>query len=155
MTVAQGSVTPPQTGDKRKADAAAFGPEERSGPGSPDGAARLAAEEDKRRRNTAASARFRIKKKQREQTLERTAKEMTDKVSQLEARIGQLETENKWLKNLITEKDGKDDDVTELWRKRSTPQTTTATTKMATTKDSVGGGRAAGSGNVSGKKMEL
>lgn len=69
-------------------------------------ASRLAAEEDKRRRNTAASARFRVKKKQREQTLERTAKEMTEKVGQLEARIGQLETENKWLKNLITEKNG-------------------------------------------------
>ncbi|KAK8180364.1 uncharacterized protein BKA78DRAFT_239499, partial [Phyllosticta capitalensis] len=65
---------------------------------------RLAAEEDKRRRNTAASARFRIKKKQREQQLEKTAKEMTDKVSSLESRIAQLEMENKWLKGLITEK---------------------------------------------------
>lgn len=68
--------------------------------------ARLAAEEDKRRRNTAASARFRIKKKQREQALERTAKEMTEKVTQLESRINQLEMENKWLKNLIVEKNG-------------------------------------------------
>jgi hypothetical protein len=67
-------------------------------------ATRLAAEEDKRRRNTAASARFRIKKKQREQALEKTAKEMGEKVTALEGRIAQLETENKWLKNLITEK---------------------------------------------------
>ncbi|KAJ8118651.1 hypothetical protein OPT61_g410 [Boeremia exigua] len=66
--------------------------------------ARVAAEEDKRRRNTAASARFRVKKKQREQALEKTAKEMSDRVQQLEARIGQLETENTWLKSLITEK---------------------------------------------------
>ena len=71
-----------------------------------DEAARVAAEEDKRRRNTAASARFRIKKKQREQTLEKTAKEMTDRVNLLEDRIRQLETENAWLKGLITEKNG-------------------------------------------------
>lgn len=71
-----------------------------------DEAARQAAEEDKRRRNTAASARFRIKKKQREQALEKTAKEMTDKVAMLEARLQQVETENAWLKSLITEKNG-------------------------------------------------
>jgi len=73
---------------------------------STDEVARVAAEEDKRRRNTAASARFRIKKKQREQALEKTAKEMTEKVSLLEARVQQLETENNWLKGLITEKNG-------------------------------------------------
>lgn len=67
---------------------------------------RVAAEEDKRRRNTAASARFRVKKKQREQALERTLKEAQDKSSKLEAKVSQLETENRWLKNLITEKNG-------------------------------------------------
>jgi NmrA-like family/Basic region leucine zipper len=66
-----------------------------------------AAEEDKRRRNTAASARFRVKKKQREQTLEKTVKEAQDKKSKLEARIAQLEMENKWIKSLITEMDAK------------------------------------------------
>ncbi|KAF3766062.1 hypothetical protein M406DRAFT_106078 [Cryphonectria parasitica EP155] len=72
-------------------------------------ASRMAAEEDKRRRNTAASARFRVKKKQREQALEKSAKEMSDKVSQLESKISQLETENQWLKKLILEKnDGSD-----------------------------------------------
>lgn len=69
-----------------------------------DANARIAAEEDKRRRNTAASARFRVKKKQREQALEKTAKDMSDKVNILETRIQQLETENAWLKGLITEK---------------------------------------------------
>jgi hypothetical protein len=69
-----------------------------------DEAARVAAEEDKRRRNTAASARFRIKKKQREQALEKSAKEMTDKAHRLETKVHQLELENKWLKSLITEK---------------------------------------------------
>lgn len=64
----------------------------------------MAAEEDKRRRNTAASARFRVKKKQREQALEKQAKEMTDKVQQLEGKVQQLEMENKWLKGLITDK---------------------------------------------------
>lgn len=68
--------------------------------------ARVAAEEDKRRRNTAASARFRVKKKQREAALEKSAKEMSEKVSILETRVQQLETENAWLKGLITEKNG-------------------------------------------------
>ncbi|KAG0136651.1 hypothetical protein HOY82DRAFT_478530 [Tuber indicum] len=89
----------PRSG-KRKASIAATPP-------STDGLddlSRVAAEEDKRRRNTAASARFRVKKKQREQALERTAKEMTDRVTQLESKIAQLEMENKWLKNLIVEK---------------------------------------------------
>ena len=67
-------------------------------------ASRMAAEEDKRRRNTAASARFRVKKKQREQALEKQAKDMSDKVAQLEGKVQQLEMENKWLKELITEK---------------------------------------------------
>jgi len=67
---------------------------------------RIAAEEDKRRRNTAASARFRVKKKQREQALETTVREVQDKNSKLESRISQLEMENKWLKDLITEKNG-------------------------------------------------
>lgn len=71
-------------------------------------AARIAAEEDKRRRNTAASARFRVKKKLREQALERTVKETTEKNNALEARVSQLELENRWLKNLITEKNGGD-----------------------------------------------
>ncbi|KAK4451817.1 regulatory protein cys-3 [Podospora aff. communis PSN243] len=74
-------------------------------------ASRLAAEEDKRKRNTAASARFRIKKKQREQALEKSAKEMTEKVTALEGRISALETENKWLKSLVTEKHGGKDDI--------------------------------------------
>lgn len=65
---------------------------------------RIAAEEDRRRRNTAASARFRMKKKQREQTLERTVRETTEKNASLEARVAQLEMENRWLKNLLTEK---------------------------------------------------
>lgn len=126
----------PRAGDKRKADAT-------KPPTSLEEASRLAAEEDKRRRNTAASARFRVKKKQREQTLERTAKEMTDKVAQLEARIGQLETENKWLKNLITEKNENKDDIADLWRKfnkagasvlrRSSPSPTSPTSTPSTT----------------------
>jgi hypothetical protein len=86
-----------------------------------DEAARQAAEEDKRRRNTAASARFRIKKKQREQALEKTAKEMSERVTMLETRIQQLETENTWLKSLITEKNGgklSNPDISAMLKKR-------------------------------------
>ncbi|CAG8556854.1 26673_t:CDS:1 [Racocetra persica] len=73
----------------------------------PEVVAKLAAEEDKRRRNTAASARFRIKKKMREQALERTAKEMTSKAEAFENRIKELEMEVKWLRSLIVEKDAR------------------------------------------------
>ena len=79
--------------------------------------ARVAAEEDKRRRNTAASARFRIKKKQREQTLEKTAKDMADGATTLETKVQQLEMENKWLKSLITEKNEGKSDLQELYEK--------------------------------------
>ncbi|SPC63502.1 uncharacterized protein UHOD_01173 [Ustilago sp. UG-2017b] len=63
---------------------------------------RLAIEEDKRRRNTAASARFRIKKKQREAALEHAAKELQQRLADLEAENARLKTENGWLKSLIT-----------------------------------------------------
>ncbi|QSS51549.1 MetR protein [Histoplasma capsulatum var. duboisii H88] len=91
---------PASQGTKRKQDAVVPGTQ------SIDEAARLAQEEDKRRRNTAASARFRIKKKEREKNMERTVKDVTAKNATLEARITQLEMENRWLKNLITEKNG-------------------------------------------------
>ena len=65
---------------------------------------RISAEEDKRRRNTAASARFRVKKKQREQLIEKTAQEMTDRVKDLENKVCDLEKENRLLKGLLTEK---------------------------------------------------
>jgi hypothetical protein len=110
-------------GDKRKQDAAATPVAASSSrPMSFEEASRLAAEEDKRRRNTAASARFRIKKKQREQALEKSAKEMNDKVNTLENRISQLETENKWLKNLIMEKNDGNQDIAQLWKDFSSKQ---------------------------------
>lgn len=65
---------------------------------------KVTAEEDKRRRNTAASARFRIKKKLREQEMERNTKELQSKVQSLENKVMQLEMENRWLKNLVVEK---------------------------------------------------
>ena len=72
--------------------------------GSAEDATRIAAEEDKRRRNTLASARFRAKKKLREQTLEKDHKEMTAKIERLENRIKELELENKWLRGIVTQK---------------------------------------------------
>jgi Basic region leucine zipper len=101
-------------------------------------ASRIAAEEDKRRRNTAASARFRVKKKQREQALEKSAKEMSDKVAALEGRINQLETENKWLKNLIMEKNDNKDDIAALWNKYSQGA---SDTEPSSRKDGVGTGK--------------
>jgi len=57
--------------------------------------------EDKRRRNTAASARFRLKKKEREAALEKKAKEFEVKVSELEKECEGLRRENGWLKGLV------------------------------------------------------
>jgi hypothetical protein len=110
------AVAAPPSGTKRKSDSISVSPSDAR---SFEEASRLAAEEDKRRRNTAASARFRVKKKQREQALERSAKEMSDKVAALEGRINQLETENKWLKNLVTEKNDSKEDIAALWKKFS------------------------------------
>ncbi|TKA83481.1 hypothetical protein B0A55_00549 [Friedmanniomyces simplex] len=91
---------PPPTGEKRSASAAGLAvPASDLEEGS-----RFAAEEDKRRRNTAASARFRVKKKQREMALERQTKEMGDRVSALEGRVRELEMENLWLRGLVVEK---------------------------------------------------
>jgi len=95
----QSYVSSPTTGEKRKGS---FSTTPLTG--DLEESSRMAAEEDKRRRNTAASARFRVKKKQREQALEKQAKDMSDKVQQLESKVQQLEMENKWLKELITEK---------------------------------------------------
>ncbi|PWN34790.1 uncharacterized protein FA14DRAFT_114560, partial [Meira miltonrushii] len=57
--------------------------------------------EDKRRRNTAASARFRMKKKQREAALESHTKELQDEMSELRAELEKVRNENQWLKGLI------------------------------------------------------
>lgn len=61
----------------------------------------LTAAEDKRRRNTAASARFRLKKKEREAALEKTSKELETRVTELERECEGLRRENGWLKGLV------------------------------------------------------
>lgn len=62
------------------------------------------ADEDKRKRNQAASARFRQKKKQREQQLMETSREMQDKTRKLESENEGLRKENLFLKKLLVEK---------------------------------------------------
>ena len=57
--------------------------------------------EDKRRRNTAASARFRLKKKEREAALEGKAKELETKATELKKECRDLRRENEWLKGLL------------------------------------------------------
>lgn len=131
-STSESPISPLATGIKRKAGSISAG----SPSANIEDASRLAAEEDKRRRNTAASARFRVKKKQREQALEKSAKEMSDKVSALEGRINQLETENKWLKNLITEKNESKEDIAALWKKYNAEQQIER--KAAERKDGVG-----------------
>ncbi|KAI8993238.1 hypothetical protein BDB01DRAFT_775607 [Pilobolus umbonatus] len=61
-------------------------------------------DEDKRRRNTAASARFRVKKKLREQAMEQSVREMAEKSDKLLDRVSGLENEIKFLRSLLLEK---------------------------------------------------
>lgn len=63
-------------------------------------------EEDKRRRNTEASARFRAKKKQREKALEDRAKELEKQVATLTSEKASLEKENNLLKFVLVNTQG-------------------------------------------------
>ncbi|ODQ81120.1 hypothetical protein BABINDRAFT_160523 [Babjeviella inositovora NRRL Y-12698] len=77
-------------------------------------------ESDKKRRNTAASARFRIKKKMREQEMDKQAKELSEKVAFLQTKVKTLEMENQCLKSLVLQKTQKDNDaLVEDIKKRS------------------------------------
>ncbi|ORY35142.1 hypothetical protein BCR33DRAFT_503664 [Rhizoclosmatium globosum] len=69
---------------------------------------------DKRRRNTAASARFRAKKKEKQQMMEQTTKQLSDKVSLLERRLQEYEMEIQMLRQEIDQKDGADNNKKRL-----------------------------------------
>jgi len=62
--------------------------------------------EEKRRRNTAASARFRVKKKLKSLNLERTVSDLSGRVDELEQEAADLRRENGWLKEIVTLKSG-------------------------------------------------
>lgn len=94
---------------------------------------------DKRRRNTAASARFRIKKKLKEQQLERNVRELNELTITLEKKIQTLEMENKLLRNLVVEKgEQKNNDELEYLKKKA---------KLAIGDNSGGGGVNGGASN--------
>jgi hypothetical protein len=79
-----------------------------------------AAELDKKRRNTAASARFRFKKKMKEKQMETKIKSLEDLIVSLEGQLNNLEMENKLLRNLIIEKGSqKSDDEVKLLREKA------------------------------------
>ncbi|KIM26678.1 hypothetical protein M408DRAFT_330451 [Serendipita vermifera MAFF 305830] len=63
----------------------------------------ISAAEDKRRRNTLASARFRQKKKEREAAMERKARDLDDRVANLERECESLRKENKMLRGLLVD----------------------------------------------------
>ncbi|CAI5760358.1 unnamed protein product [Candida verbasci] len=82
--------------------------------------AHFAAAEDKRKRNTAASARFRIKKKLKEQEMEKKSRDLEEKVSVLEKKLKTMEMENKCLKSIILQQnEQKNVDLLESIKKRS------------------------------------
>ncbi|KAL5000660.1 hypothetical protein BDV10DRAFT_31318 [Aspergillus recurvatus] len=146
----QSSVAAPSPASATPPAAPAPGPKrkntQKAPPVSVEEAARIAADEDKRRRNTAASARFRVKKKMREQALEKTVKDTTEKNAALEARVTALELENQWLKNLITEKNGKsaeegkkaENDITDMFKKFLAAQKTEGERSNGNSKIGVG-----------------
>ncbi|KAI0762736.1 hypothetical protein C8Q74DRAFT_1291868 [Fomes fomentarius] len=76
-------------------------PETIGTPLEPTEAETIAIAEDKRRRNTAASARFRIKKKQWTLNLERTISDLSGRVEELEREAAELRRENGWLKEIV------------------------------------------------------
>ncbi|KII86742.1 hypothetical protein PLICRDRAFT_43402 [Plicaturopsis crispa FD-325 SS-3] len=57
--------------------------------------------EEKRRRNTAASARFRTKKKHRTLALEQSITDLTGRAEELEREVAELRRENDWLKEIV------------------------------------------------------
>ncbi|GAA5915566.1 hypothetical protein JCM8208_002433 [Rhodotorula glutinis] len=61
-------------------------------------------EEDKRRRNTEASARFRAKKKMRDAELKQSSASLRERVASLEKEKESLSNENRWLRDLVSEK---------------------------------------------------
>lgn len=96
------SAPPAKRARTRKASISTVGDDSLSvadSPVTPDSS--LTPSEDKRRRNTAASARFRLKKKEREAALEKKAKELESRVSELERECEGLRRENGWLKGLV------------------------------------------------------
>jgi len=64
-------------------------------------AERATPSDEKRRRNTAASARFRVKKKHRTIALERAVSDLTGRAEELEREVGDLRRENGWLKEIV------------------------------------------------------
>lgn len=64
-------------------------------------ASSLNAEQDKLHRNTAASARCRAKKREREHTLERTTEELRIRVNELENLVVELKRERKLLREIV------------------------------------------------------
>ncbi|KAJ3188704.1 hypothetical protein HDU85_004418 [Gaertneriomyces sp. JEL0708] len=65
-------------------------------------------EPDKRRRNTTASARFRAKKKLREQAMERAARELTQKAEGLGDKLHVMHREVQWVRDLLIDRDGRE-----------------------------------------------
>ncbi|BGP52364.1 hypothetical protein JCM10450v2_008342 [Rhodotorula kratochvilovae] len=61
-------------------------------------------EEDKRRRNTEASARFRAKKKMRDAELQQSSASLRERVASLEKEKESLTNENRWLRDIVAEK---------------------------------------------------
>lgn len=69
------------------------------------------ADEDKRQRNSAASARFRAKRKQREEALQSETRQKQQSLQQLETKVKSLEAENLFLRRLLIEKDNVEEKI--------------------------------------------
>ena len=80
----------------------------------------FSSELDKKRRNTAASARFRFKKKLKEKQMENKIQNLENLIINLENQLNNLEMENKLLRNMITVKGTqKSNDEVKLLREKA------------------------------------
>ncbi|KAI8973895.1 hypothetical protein BDB01DRAFT_808026 [Pilobolus umbonatus] len=61
-------------------------------------------ENEKKKRNMAASARFRMRKKLKGEEMQKNMKEMEKKTQTLETRVNELQQEIEWLKGLLIQK---------------------------------------------------
>lgn len=96
--------------------------------------------EDKRRRNTSASARFRIKKKQKTLNLERTVTDLTGRTEELEREASELRRENSWLKEIVLLKSRKGGAFGGLQSRNSQKASTSATQGRGPDDDPSSGG---------------
>ncbi|KAI0666301.1 hypothetical protein C8Q78DRAFT_1109550 [Trametes maxima] len=135
---------PPPSSHQTLSAAASNTPSPEAGHIDPTEMEAVASAEDKRRRNTAASARFRIKKKQWTLNLERTISDLSGRVEELEREAAELRRENGWLKEIVMLKSKRFAGVVPDLEPPPSPSSASASGSAAAGQGSGGGGGGSG-----------